>query len=153
MNNKIQCPVCGADDCYKESESNVDSYLCVSCGYTTNSLYLKNSVALSSWEKSTPKLISNSKFVDDKTNLVWYPSVLNFPSMGMIFPDGPNEFEWQWRVAKIVEIPEEEQNKYPVPNTNNEFYKSKLDMESSKFFERTDFKNACIELGILEELE
>jgi hypothetical protein len=150
MENKIMCPHCNTLECYVEAENNIESYLCLSCGYTTNSLYIDGSDELLKWEASTPLLIKKSKYIDPNTNLVWYPSVLNFPSRGMIFPDGSNEESWLWRMAPVVEIPEEERSKYPIPGKPGEFYPTKIDMESSKFYERHDFKTACEDLGILE---
>jgi Zn ribbon nucleic-acid-binding protein len=153
MEDKIQCPVCSKTDCYVEAENNISSYLCMSCGYTTTSLNLNESILLRKAEQTTPELIKKSKYLDPDTNLVWYPSVLNFPNKGMIFPDGVNEDMWSWRVAKYIEIPEDQQHKYPIPNKEGEFYKTRLDLNSSKFFNRKDFKNACIDLGILQSSE
>jgi len=151
MENKITCPHCLVCECYKESEGGIDSYLCLSCGYTTNSLFVNKSIELRKWEINTPVLIRNSKFVDPDTNLVWYPSVLNFPSKGMIFPDGTNEADWRWRVAPVAEIPEEERVKYPIPGKPGEFYKTRIDMNASSFYDRNQFKSACEDLGILEK--
>lgn len=150
MENKILCPHCNALECYIESENDINSYLCMSCGYTTNSLFKVDSSELEMWEENTPILIKQSKFVDP-TNLVWYPSVLNFPSKGMVFPDGTSELDWKWRVAKIIDIPETERENYPVPGKDGEFYSSKLDIENSTFYERNDFTAACVDLGILEK--
>ena len=151
MENKIICSVCGELECYKESENSIDSYLCMNCGYTTTSLNKKDSIELRKWEITTPELIKNSKIIDAESDLVWYPSVLNFPSKGLIFPDGTNETNWSWRVAKVVNIPEEDKIKYPIPGKEGEFYSTRLDMANSKQFSRDQFKAACIELGILEE--
>lgn len=149
METKIICRICAEEECYKESENGIDSYLCMNCGYTTTSLNKKDSIELRKWEITTPELIKNSKIID--SDLVWYPSVLNFPSKGLVFPDGTNEENWSWRVAKVVEIPEEDRGKYPVPGKEGEFYSTRLDMANSKQFPRDQFKAACIELGILEE--
>jgi len=151
METKIFCPNCHQQECYVESENNVDSYLCVGCGYTTNSLYVEGSDILNEMEDTTPILIRNSKFVDPQTKLVWYPSVLNFPSKGMIFPDGTNEENWVWRAAPTIAVSEKEKENYPVPGKPGEFYSSRLCMEESKFYERYDFKNACKYIGILND--
>jgi hypothetical protein len=150
MENKIRCKVCHTMECYHETENDIDSYLCMNCGYTTTSLNKEGSIELRKWEMTTPELIKNSKFIDTDTDLVWYPSVLNFPSKGIIFPDGTNENNWNWRVAKVVEIPEGDRSKYPIPGKDGEYYSTRLDMKNSIEFNRNDFKNACIELGILE---
>lgn len=153
MDNLIKCAVCGEEECYKETESNIDSYLCMSCGYTTTSLNVNESIELRKWEQHTPELIKKSKFIDSETNLVWYPSVLQFPNIGMIFPDGTNEENWKWRVARAVDIPEEERSKYPIPGKKDEYYARRIDMKSSVTYERTAFKAACEDLGILQKSE
>jgi Zn ribbon nucleic-acid-binding protein len=150
-NGKIECPVCKQIECYVEAESGIDSYLCVGCGYTTTSKHVHNSIDLRQWEQVTAEIIKASKFVDTNTNLVWYPSVLNFPSKGLIFPDGTNESNWKWRMAPVVQIPEEERTKYPVPGKKDEYYSSRINMGGSKLFERNEFKTACEELGILQK--
>lgn len=147
MDDKIICAHCGELECYKESMGDVDSFLCMGCGYTSTTLNKDGSVELRKWEMTTPELIKKAKFVD-KDGLAWYPSVLNLPSTGLIFPDGVNENDWGWRVAKVVAIPEEDRNKYPIPGKQNEYYSTRLDMKNSKYFSRIDFKTACIELGI-----
>lgn len=149
-NTKIQCPVCFEIECFKETENSIDSYLCMSCGYTTTSANINESIHVRKLELGTPELIKHAKFVDPETNLVWYPSVLNFPTKGLIFPDGVNETSWDWRVAKVINIPEDEQTKFPIPGKDGEFYKTKIDMQNSKLFPRDEFQSACIELGILE---
>lgn len=150
MEIKLKCPHCNQIECYKETESGIDSYLCMSCGYTTNTLFKMDSEELAAWEESTPMIVKNSKFMDDSTKLVWYPSVLNFPSKGMVFPDGTSELDWKWRVAKIMQIPEDERENYPIPGKDGEFYASKLDIENSSLYEKYDFTSACVDLGILQ---
>lgn len=148
---KELCPVCLESECYKESFENIDSYLCMNCGYTTTSKHVADSIEIRKWELTTAELIKDSKYVDTNTNLVWYPSVLNFPSKGLIFPDGTNVDDWKWRVALTIPIPEEDRAKYPVPGKSGEFYETRIDMQNSKLYPRTEFKHACEDLGILEK--
>lgn len=151
MENKIICPWCNQLDCYVEKVLDIESYLCLSCGYTTTSKHIDGSIDLRKWEQTTAELIKKSKKIDTATKLVWYPSVLNFQSKGIIFPDGTNEENWQWRVAHVVEVPEAEKSKYPIPGKEGEFYSTRIDLAGSKMFTKADFKNACFELGILEK--
>ena len=51
MDDKINCSVCGELDCYKESENDIDSYLCMNCGYTTTSLNKEDSIELRNCKK------------------------------------------------------------------------------------------------------
>ena len=71
---------------------------------------------------------------------------------GMIFPEPQKEEEWKWTVVKSISIPEEEQEKYPVPNKPGEFYKTRMDMKSVKRFEQLEFMDAAEELGMFGNL-
>ena len=71
----------------------------------------------------------------------------------MIFPDGTNEENWKWRVARAVDIPEEERSKYPIPGKKDEYYARRIDMKSSVIYARKEFKAACEDLGILQKTE
>lgn len=152
---KITCPHCGSNNCFQEDykvESNeFSSYMCMSCGYTTTTIYKKDSPIIEEYEQQCPALFKDLKYVDTKTNLVWYPIVLNFPDLGLVFPDGASAFDWKWRAVPLKEVPESEREKYPIPNQEGKFYETKADMESSKLFEPNQFKDACKYLNIIQE--
>tara|TARA_R100000008_G_C3569565_1_gene161209 strand:+ start:433 stop:897 length:465 start_codon:yes stop_codon:yes gene_type:complete len=148
---KITSPITGTDKCFIETFNGIDSYMCMDSGYTTNSTYKCDSDVIRGVEKSAPKIIKDLKFVDKKLGLVWYPSVMQIPGVGMIFPDGSDKDNWGWSVAKEVKLNEEEQKKYPIPSKKGEFYKSKLDMENLKSFDKDKFELACEEIGLIRE--
>ena len=64
--------------------------------------------------------------------------------LGMVFPEG-NEKEYEWKFAKVIEIPEEERDKY-----NN--YDRRLDIENAKTFKKNEFLQACKEMGITKDM-
>ena len=70
---------------------------------------------------------------------------------GIIFPRGSRN-NWDWNYAKVVDIDLKEQDKYPVPGREGEFYKSRLDVENAQKFEWDNFIGACEEMGITTEL-
>jgi hypothetical protein len=155
-NKTVTCPHCGGDRCYTEShtveETSVSSYMCMDCGYTTTTLNVEESEMLKAYEEVTPQLIIDLRWVDPQTNLVWYPTVLNFPSTGIVFADGTSTQNWGWTAAPAVDIPKKEQSKYPVPGQNGKFYEKKIDMEQSKKFAPDEFYEACKSLGLVEEV-
>lgn len=150
MENKIKCPHCNEFECFVEHENGISSYICVNCGYTTNSTFTIESTEIESWEQNTPILVRNLKILDIDTGLLWYPCVIHIPSRGMIFPEG-SENSWFWRVAKIIKISEENKSNYPIPGRDGEFYESLLDIENASVYDKHDFKRACIELKMFEE--
>ena len=151
---KVLCPHCGSHECLEdtlvmETKEIVNSYMCMDCGYTTSTLNVEGSQVIKHYEDTTAELIKELRWVDDK-NLVWYPTVLNFPSSGIIFPDGTNEHNWVWNAAPAVDIALEEQSKYPIPGQKDQYYTRRIDMEAGRKFLKTDFYGACLFLGFVQ---
>jgi Zn ribbon nucleic-acid-binding protein len=152
---KVKCPHCGANECFEETQTmpdntTVKSYMCVSCGYTSTTLNEVGSQVIKHYEENTAEIIKDLKWVDPNTNLIWYPIVLNFPSFGIIFPDGTGVHDWTWKAAPAIDIPEEDQKKYPIPGETDKFYTRKVNMEAGKSFAKDDFYNACKFLGFIQ---
>lgn len=105
---------------------------------------------ISEYEEITAELIKALRWVDIKTNLVWYPIVLNFPSFGIIFPDGETKANWEWMAAPAVEISKEEQKKYPIPGQTDAYYTKRIDMNLGKKFNSNAFKEACEFIGFIK---
>ena len=151
---KIDCPRCNSKNCFKEdytlSENNVSSYMCMGCGYTTTSLYKKGADLVEEYEAQCPELFKDIKFVDDTTELVWYPIVLNFPDKGLVFPDGATPFDWKWRAVPIIAVEESEKEKYPIPGKEGEYYENRADMDNSRIYPQSEFQAACKYLNIIQ---
>jgi transcription elongation factor Elf1 len=154
-NAKINCPRCNSSNCFREDykveKNEVSSYMCMGCGYTTTSLYKKNSEMIGVYEEQCPDLFKDIKYHDKDTDLLWYPIVLNFPDKGLIFPDGTNAFDWQWRAVPVVKVDDSEKEKYPIPNKPGEYYETKADMENSRLYPQSSFQDACKYLKIIVE--
>lgn len=151
--SKITCKHCGGSQCFKEDTIGPDgnaatSYMCVDCGYTTTTLNVEGSEMVQFYEETTAQLIKDLRWVDDE-NLVWYPIVLNFPSVGIIFPDGQNSSDWWWTTAPAVDVTEEEKTKYPVPGVEGQYYKRRVDMSQRKSFPKNEFYDACKHVGFI----
>jgi DNA-directed RNA polymerase subunit RPC12/RpoP len=152
---KISCPKCNSANCFQETHkvaaNTVDSYLCMKCGFTSTSLNTPDSPYLKDFEETCPELFKDIKFVDNDRKIVWYPTVLNFPELGLIFPDGTDAFNWSWRAVPVKPVEESEKEKYPIPGQDGKYYETKADMESSKLFDQNDFNGACKYLKIIVE--
>ena len=112
MERVIDCPCCkDTDSCFEEIQENFSSFICFKCGFMSDTRFEKDSLQTIENEKSTPKLVTDLKFHDTERDIIWYPSVINMGALGMIFPEGSPK-EWNWRYAKVVDIPEEEREKY-----------------------------------------
>ena len=145
---KIKCPVCFDEkSCFEEfvKEQNLKSYLCFHCGFTSNSFYSKESKERLNQIETTSQLVRKLEFFDEEREIYWYPSVVNMGPKGIIFPEGDIK-NWVWKYAKVVEV--EENEKYPIPGEEGEFYESKLDVENAEIFGQYKFLDACVAMGI-----
>ncbi len=125
--------------------------MCVACGYTSTTLNQEGTPAITQYEELTAELMRDLRWVDPKTNLVWYPIVINFPSFGIIFPDGTSKEDWGWTAAPATEIPLGDQKKYPIPGQPGQFYTKKIDMEKGRKFLSSDFYHACKFIGFIKD--
>ena len=154
------CPCCGSDACYesefKTQEGNITSWLCMTCGFTSNTTMTENSKVLKESEEFTADLIKDNKQIHE--GLAWFPTVITLPEKGMIFPEprpelGKGKDAWKWTVVKTVSIPEDEQHKYPDPRNPGTNYKSRMDMKNPIRFSRLSFMDAAEELGMFTKPE
>jgi len=155
MEQKILSPVDGNTEyCFESTDENtgITSYLDYQTGYTSNSKLVIDSDYVTSAESNQPKLVTQLKILDKLRNIVWYPSVINIPLQGMIFPMG-TEDNWTWEVMKVREVTEEEKEKYPLPDQQGEYFKTILDVKGKKNYPNTQFMEALKEIGGVVELD
>jgi len=155
MEHKIVSPIDGNPDyCFQSDDSttNITSYLDYGTGYTSNSHLGVDSEYVEQAESNQPQLVTDLKVIDELRNLVWYPSVINIPMKGMIFPMGTKD-EWTWEVMKVREVTEEEKEKYPIPDKDGEFFKTILDVKGKKNFPKDRFIDALKEIGGVVDLD
>jgi hypothetical protein len=126
MEELQDCPVCESlNSIITVKMAGVDTRICQSCGYQTNTGMVDGTDLEKSIYDSQPELFKDLKLVDDQ-NLVWYPTVLNEQNLAMLFPDGKNVEEWGWRVAKYIPVTETDK---AIPGQTH-----KLDMVNSTVF-------------------
>ena len=145
MERVIDCPICyDTDACFEDIQEKFKSYMCFNCGFMSSSYYKKDTVKEA---EGMVKLVDELKTFDEERQIWWYPSVLNMGPKGIIFPE-VNLSNWVWRYAKVVEVPKEEQEQYPIPGKDGEFYTEKLDVENAKSYGQYEFLQACKDMGI-----
>jgi len=155
LEQKILSPINGnAEYCFESHNPTTDitSYLDYQTGYTSNSKLVVGSEYVEQAEKQQPKLVTDLKVLDGLRKLVWYPSVINLPMQGMIFPMGTID-EWHWEVMKVRKVTDEEKEKYPVPEQEGEFFKTILDVKGKLDFENDKFMDALKEIGGIVDLD
>ena len=142
MENKITCPMCNAEKmCLEETQADFSSYMCFRCGYMSDSRFTDDSEYLKTHLKNTPQVVIELKSYDLERLIYWYPSVVNVPDKGVVFPkEYPESFKdtYCWVAAKYVE-------------SEREGYDFELDMENSKEVESFLFYEALKYIGVVVE--
>ena len=153
-------PVCGGNACYESEFQTADgpikTWLCMTSGYTSNTTMTLDSEALKQTLELTADLIKDLRQDHEPpgggVKLAWFPTVITMPSKGMIFPEPiKGKKDWGWTVVKAIDIPEEEQEKYPDPNNPGTFYKKRMDMKNSQRYDKLSFMDAAEELGMFDK--
>ena len=148
MEQKTKCP-CGLDsnNCFVEKteieEKSFESYICFQCGMTSNTYLAFDSEKLEEYTKSHSQLMNDLKIFDKKRGIVWFPSVINMGEKGIIYPEG-KVTDWHWYYAKVIEIPEDERDKY-------DGHERRLDVENAEKFGQFEFMDACQSMGVIED--
>ena len=139
-------PITG-NKCVLEEANEVDnsiSYLCMESGYSSHEKLVEGSEYQSNFEKALTSLMIDCKTIDEQSK-AWYPSFMRTP-FGMLYIDGDQKNRFVWKVARIIQLNEEERKKYPIPGKEGEYHTSRLDVDNAKSFEKNDFTNALDEL-------
>jgi len=151
----VICKCCGSDACYESEfttqDGKVNTWLCMTCGFTSNTTMTADGEALKQTLELTADMIRDLR--QDHDGLAWFPTCITMPDKGMIFPEplkGEEEGDWKWTVVKAIDIPEDEQEKYPNPNEPDKFYKKRMDMKNLKRYEKLEFMDAAEDLGMFD---
>jgi hypothetical protein len=152
----VVCKCCGSNACYESEfttqEGPINTWLCMTCGFTSNSTMTEEGEALKQTLELTAELIKDLR--QDHDGLAWFPTAITMPDKGMIFPEPMSDkSDWGWTVVKAVEIPEEDQEKFPDPRNPGTFYKKKMDMKNLKRYDKLCFMDAAEELGLFGNLK
>ena len=150
---KIISPIDGNKHCFyhKDDKTGIESYLCMTSGYTSTSLFVKGSESCKKAIENSPPLVVDLQQYDPERNLIWLPVVLNMGKLGIIWPEGHKD-KWYWKFANMVDIPKEEQKDYPIPGEEGKFYENKLDIENVMTYESNQFLQACMDMGVVKDV-
>ena len=77
----VVCRCCGSDACYESEfttqEGLLKTWLCMTCGFTTNSTMTENSDSLNQTLELTAELIKNLR--QNHNDLAWFPTAVTMP--------------------------------------------------------------------------
>tara|TARA_R110000851_G_scaffold289579_2_gene443699 strand:+ start:108 stop:605 length:498 start_codon:yes stop_codon:yes gene_type:complete len=149
----VTCKCCNGNACYESEfttqEGSINTWLCMTCGFTSNSTMTKDSEALKQTLELTADLIKDLQQTHD--GLAYFPTVITMPEKGMIFPEPTKTTdEWGWTVVKSIPVAEKEKEKYPIPNQKGKFYEKRMDMKNMKRYDKLCFMDAAEDLGMFD---
>jgi len=140
--NLVKCPHCEAEMCYEYHYPQYIQWMCFNCGYGSTSHMVKDSDFVKNSKELLPELIKDLEFTD-ADGIVWYPSTINIPEKGILFPNGGNKDAWGWSVAPLTGITEEEKSRFPKNQTH------KVDLAKIEYFPKESFALAVTKLNSL----
>jgi|LakMenE18May11ns_1017448.scaffolds.fasta_scaffold9770066_2 hypothetical protein len=140
--NLVKCPHCEAEMCYEYHNPHFIQWMCFNCGYGSTSHMVKDSDFVKSSKEVLPELIKDLEFTDEN-DFIWYPSTINVPEKGILFPNGNNKDNWMWAVAPLTLIKKEEKSRFPKKQTH------KVDLNNMQYFPREEFARAVTTLNEL----
>lgn len=136
-----QCRRCASSLCYEQTQpDNLQTWLCLSCGFTTSSHMKVGSETVKELYNKSPDLYKQLLH-EDEEGYVWCASTITVPEVGMVFLDGTNSSNWKWKFVPAVLITEDERAKFPKDQTH------RMDLKNSKVYEQNEFGQAMSEIG------
>jgi hypothetical protein len=156
----VKCNRCGGDACYKHEVNGIELYSCYGCGFQTSSIMKQGETFFEEQMEILPELYKSLLGEDDE-GMVWMPQTVNLPQQGMVFAaaardhgvvnETPSQNNYEWAAVKAVKIPEEEKEKYPIPNKDGEYYEWRMDMTTEKRYSHNDFMEALDYIEVFKE--
>jgi hypothetical protein len=109
---------------------------CINCGYVSSTKFIGKKETNEEYKKLPDDMKS---WAVEKNDRIWIPTIMTLP-VGMLYPfneekvagDGTQTI-MKWAFAPMVEIPEEEQEKYP--NENGGYYEKRIDTDNTNIYD------------------
>ena len=124
------CPLCEEHSLHVVGEEESQVMQCINCGYVSSTKFIGNKETNEEYKKLTDEMKGWAK---EALGRIWIPSLFTLPD-GMIYPEDENG-EMKWRLAELVEIPEDEQKNYPVEGQTDKFYEKRYNVEKPKKYD------------------
>lgn len=150
MDKLTICKKCGSDAAYcQEVNETISNYQCMGCGFITNTLMVKDSDFYKEQVEVLPELYKDL-FHEDEDGLIWMPSTVNLPTLGMVFANGTSKDEWYWSAVKSTPVvTDEDKEKYKKKDGSS--YEHRMDMETIKSYPERGYIEALEYIGIFSK--
>ena len=144
----VECRKCGKPYCYESVQEGVSAtWACLSCGFTTSTSMLDNTMELRAVLQGLPKLYQQLKYKDAE-GFVWVPQYRKVEGLGEVYANTVDKgVNWFWTAAKHIPMPEEE--KLVNVNMDGSQRQFKADAANAVNFHQDAFFGALKYLGIV----
>tara|TARA_Y100000310_G_C20549714_1_gene747420 strand:- start:300 stop:740 length:441 start_codon:yes stop_codon:yes gene_type:complete len=122
------CFLCNQHSLHVAGTEEAQVMQCISCGYVTSTKYIGT---IETNEEVKKLSLDMKKWAVEKNGRVWIPSIMTLP-IGMLYPSNKDN-KMKWFFAPMVEIPEEDREKYP--NGDGGFYERKIDTDNPVIYD------------------
>ena len=124
-----------------DENTGMESRICMESGMTTTDRFTVGSRACEQYEKFVPELYKDTKFIDQTLNQVWYLSTMR-THVACLYAQGTTKDDYDWRLAMVKMLDEEERKKYPLENDPKQYHTHIVDVDNAERFERNEFNIA-----------
>ena len=142
------CPLCEEHSLHLSNDKELSFMQCVNCGYVSSDNFLGTREDNEEYKKLDELL---QKWVKETEGRLWIPIQMTLP-FGMIYPALVDN-EMKWVFAEMIEIPEEEQKNYPIPNQEGKFYTQKYETENPKMYDKYAFALQAVQEKLQSETQ
>ena len=131
MENIIgNCPLCEEHSLHIIGEEESQLMQCIWCGYVSSPAFIGKREDNKEYQKLTDDMKGWS---EEALNRIWIPSLFTLPD-GMMYPENENGV-MKWKLAELIDIPEEEQKNYPVGDGTDKLYDKRYQTEKPKVYD------------------
>ena len=131
------CPLCEEHSLHIIGENELQTQQCISCGYVTAEKYKIGKDGIdehAEYKKLTDEMKGWTQVHEGR---IWLPTIMTLP-LGMLYPINIDNMvnhktEMKWAFSELVEILEEEQEKYP--DGQGGFYKKRFDTDNRTVYD------------------
>tara|TARA_B100000131_G_C18069181_1_gene593806 strand:- start:63 stop:605 length:543 start_codon:yes stop_codon:yes gene_type:complete len=127
------CPLCEERGLHATGEGEQKVQQCINCGYVSSEKFILDSkIPLEETEQYKMLSEDMQKWMKIENGRMWIPTMMTLP-IGMLYPKDENG-NMKWTFCKMLDIPEEEQKNYPIPEKEGKFYKQRYDTDNPIIF-------------------
>tara|TARA_Y100000593_G_scaffold95015_1_gene198302 strand:- start:44093 stop:44560 length:468 start_codon:yes stop_codon:yes gene_type:complete len=123
---KTTCFLCDKESLTVENNPPAELMQCLYCGYSTTHELKNHPKKCKKFKTLDEKIQKWSVYLDKR---IWIPSILSL-NYGLVYPIEDEEVPWKmkWAFAPLVDVSEEDREKYTKPDGS--YYKQRYDIDN-----------------------